>query len=72
MATSVDGYIAAAPKATRGNLKELRRAMKTVAPEASEGISYRMPYYKYRGALPVALLKKLIKARMQQNEAGTK
>lgn len=47
----VDAYIAAAPKQARAQLVQLRKMIKAVAPEAEEGISYRMPYYKYYGML---------------------
>ncbi len=32
-------------------LKQLRRIIKTAAPQAKESISYRMPYYSYHGRL---------------------
>lgn len=110
-AKNVDAYIAAAPEDVRGKLTRLRKIVRAAAPEASESISYAMPYYKYHGALlgfaafknhiglygalpdaerhefelkgyetskgtvrfpsdkplPVALIKKLIKARMKKN-----
>jgi uncharacterized protein YdhG (YjbR/CyaY superfamily) len=47
----VEAYIRAAPKASRTKLLQLRRIVKAVAPGAKEGISYRMPYYDYHGAL---------------------
>ncbi len=47
----VDTYIAMAPKGARAKLSQLRAIVKAAAPEASEGISYRMPYYNYHGAL---------------------
>jgi uncharacterized protein YdhG (YjbR/CyaY superfamily) len=51
MRTTVDAYIAAAPKEVRGKLKELRAVIRKVAPDAEERISYGMPYYGYRGRL---------------------
>ena len=48
---SVDEYIAAAPEEARAKLVQLRNIVKAVAPEAQEGISYGMPYYKYHRAL---------------------
>ena len=48
---SVDAYIAAAPKETQKKLKELRAAIREVAPTAEERISYGMPYYGYKGRL---------------------
>ena len=50
-AKDVDEYIAKAPKEVRGNLKELRAIIKSVAPKAEERISYGMPYYGYKGRL---------------------
>lgn len=47
----VDEYIALAPKEVQGKLRELRAAIKTVAPDAEERISYGMPYYAYKGRL---------------------
>lgn len=47
----VDEYIAKAPKEVQGKLKEIRAAIKEVAPEANEKISYGMPYYEYKGRL---------------------
>jgi len=50
-AKEVDEYIASAPKDVRGKLKELRAAIREVAPDALEKISYMMPYYAYKGRL---------------------
>jgi len=41
----VDAYIARAPKETRGKLREIRAAIRSVAPDATESISYMMPSY---------------------------
>src|SRR5271169_5166720 len=41
----VDAYIAKAPKEARAKLRELRRAIREVAPDAVEGISYGMAGY---------------------------
>jgi uncharacterized protein YdhG (YjbR/CyaY superfamily) len=112
-ASSVDEYIAAAPKEAQGKLREVRAAIKEVAPAARESISYGMAYYSYKGRLawfglhtahiglylrppilheheselaayqktksslhlpldrkvPVALVKKLVRAAMKKNEA---
>ncbi len=48
---NVDEYIATAPKAVQGKLKELRATIKATAPLAAERISYGMPYYSYKGRL---------------------
>lgn len=50
-AKSVDEYITDAPKEVQGKLIEIRSAIREVAPEAVEKISYGMPYYGYRGRL---------------------
>ena len=47
----MDDYISAAPKELQGKLKEVRAAIREVAPAAVESISYRMPYYSYKGRL---------------------
>lgn len=49
--STVDGYIEKSPKAARRKLREVRAAIRKAAPEASESISYRMPYYSYKGRL---------------------
>ncbi|HEY4942048.1 MAG TPA: DUF1801 domain-containing protein [Rhizomicrobium sp.] len=50
-AKSVDAYIKAAPQSVRAKLVQLRQIVKSLAPDADEGISYGMPYYKWNGAL---------------------
>ena len=50
-ATTVDAYIAAAPKEVRGRLAKLRAAIKAAAPKAEERMSYGMPYYGHKGRL---------------------
>ena len=110
---NVDAYISAAPKEVQDKLREVRAAIREAAPTAHESISYRIPYYEYRGRLvwfgiqrahigfyvrppvieehkdelagydttksaihlpldrkiPIPLIKKLVKARMEKNEA---
>lgn len=46
---SVDEYIAAAPKEVQPKLREVRAAIRDVAPDAGERISYVMPFYNYNG-----------------------
>jgi uncharacterized protein YdhG (YjbR/CyaY superfamily) len=48
-ARGVDAYIRAARGTARKKLQEVRNAIREVAPEARESISYGMPYYDYRG-----------------------
>lgn len=50
-AENVDEYLAALPENARAALAKLRKAIKTVAPEASESISYQIPMYKQDGPL---------------------
>ena len=47
----VDSYIAGAPRSAQAKLKQVRAAIRQAAPEAKESISYRMPYYSYKGRL---------------------
>ncbi|MDE1850467.1 MAG: DUF1801 domain-containing protein [Candidatus Micrarchaeota archaeon] len=53
----VDAYIARAPKNTRGKLKEIRAAIRSVAPGAVESISYMMPSYDKGKVAWFALMK---------------
>jgi uncharacterized protein YdhG (YjbR/CyaY superfamily) len=55
---TVEAYIAAAPRKVQGKLKELRAAIRNVAPDADERISYSMPYYGYKGRLAYFRLSK--------------
>jgi uncharacterized protein YdhG (YjbR/CyaY superfamily) len=48
---SIDEYIAASPPAARSTLQEIRRVIRTAAPEAEELISYRMPAFRLHGIL---------------------
>jgi uncharacterized protein YdhG (YjbR/CyaY superfamily) len=47
----VDEYISRAPKEIQNKLKELRAAIREVAPTAVERISYGIPFYDYKGRL---------------------
>jgi uncharacterized protein YdhG (YjbR/CyaY superfamily) len=48
----VDKYLAAVPEPARGTLNTIRAAIRsTVPPEATEGIGYGIPMFKYKGAL---------------------
>ena len=110
-AKSVEEYITKAPKDLRSKLRELRALIKKTAPNATERISYGMPFYDYQGRLvyfaamkgyiglyvpppiiadhakelepyvttksaihlspkklPIALIRKLVRARMKHNE----
>jgi uncharacterized protein YdhG (YjbR/CyaY superfamily) len=46
---STDEYISSFPKATQFLLQEVRKTIKSAAPEANESISYGMPAYKLNG-----------------------
>lgn len=45
----VDQYIAGAPKNAQPKLREVRAAIRDVAPDAVESISYGMAFYSYKG-----------------------
>ena len=48
----MDEYLANVPEPARTTLHKIRAAIRSVAPpEATEGISYGMPAFKYKGPL---------------------
>ena len=47
--SSVDEYLTEQPAGSRAALEQIRAAIKSAAPEATEGISYRMPTFKING-----------------------
>jgi uncharacterized protein YdhG (YjbR/CyaY superfamily) len=49
MPKNVDAYIAAAPKGVQQKPRQVRKAIKDVAPDTVESISYGMPFYSYKG-----------------------
>lgn len=51
LSRDVSAYIASAPTAVRSKLREVRAAIREVAPDAAESISYGMPCYSYKGRL---------------------
>lgn len=69
-ARDVDEYIAAAPAETRVALEEPRQTIKAATPKAVEVISYQVPTFKHHGALVAALVRKLVKARIAENEVS--
>jgi len=51
-AKTVDEYLAGVPEPARSTLNKIRAAIRSAAPaEATEGISYGMPAFKYKGPL---------------------
>lgn len=113
-ASDVDAYLAKVPEPARATLEKVRATIRSVVPpETTEGLSYGMPAFRYKGALvayaafknhcsffpmqssltdemmdelkkyrtskgtlqfpldkplPVALVKKMVKARIAENE----
>lgn len=51
---TVDEYLAALPPQPRRALERLRQAIRAAAPEATEGLYYRMPAFRHRGRALVA------------------
>ncbi len=51
---NVDEYLAAVPKDQRAALQKLRKTIKSVIPDATEVISYRIPTFDYKGRHLVA------------------
>lgn len=52
--TSVDAYLASLPPARGAAMAELRRTIRTAAPDAEEVISYDMPAFKTHGRFLVS------------------
>ena len=51
-AEAVDQYLAAVPEPARATLGKIREAIRAAAPkDATEGLSYRMPAFFYKGSL---------------------
>lgn len=48
---TIDEYIGLQPDPAQPLLTQLREVIKAAAPEAVEGISYRMPVFKFHGML---------------------
>ena len=55
----VDGYIKAAPASVQPQLRQLRALIKSEAPNATEKMSYGIPFYEY-GPKPGTLASRLI------------
>ncbi|MEK6917688.1 MAG: DUF1801 domain-containing protein [Nanoarchaeota archaeon] len=51
LAKNVDEYISNAPKEAQSTLKGIREVIKSTIPKAEEGISWGVPFYKYKGLL---------------------
>jgi uncharacterized protein YdhG (YjbR/CyaY superfamily) len=51
-AKDVEAYLAAVPEPARTTLEKVRATIRAVVPaEATEGLSYGMPAFRYKGAL---------------------
>ncbi len=64
--TDVDSYIAAAPAAVRPQLRELRAMIRAEAPNATEKMSYGIPFYEY-GAAPNTFESRLVYFAVRKN-----
>ena len=53
-AKDIDAYLASVPKNSRAALENLRQTIKSIVPEATEGISYQVPTFKYQGRMLVS------------------
>ena len=51
---NVEEYLSALPQDQRAALERVRRAIKSVVPNASEGISYQIPTFKLDGRMLVS------------------
>src|SRR6266568_1893217 len=50
--SEVDAYVAAVPEPARSTLQKVRATIRSVVPpETTEGLSYGMPAFRYKGAL---------------------
>ena len=75
--TNIDEYISNFPADTQQKLEEMRALLHSLVPDAEECISYGIPTLKYKKKkylriqfplsekLPVALIKKMTKYRLQ-------
>ena len=54
-AATFDEYIAIVPEPGRTTLEKMRATIRSVAPDATETISYGLPTFKYRGRGLVAI-----------------
>ena len=52
--TTVDEYLAALPADRRGPMADLRRTIRSAAPDATEVITYKMPGFKRNGRFLVS------------------
>ena len=50
-AKDINEYLKTVPRGSREVLQKLRRTVKSAAPEAEEGISYRIPVFKFHGPI---------------------
>ena len=68
----VDSYIASFPRDVQTLLKQIRRTIRSAAPEASEVLSYNIPAYlqfPYDQPLPLALVSRIVRYKVKQNKA---
>ena len=54
LSADVDAYLAKVPEPARATLEKVRATIRSVVPaETTEGLSYGMPAFRYKGALVV-------------------
>lgn len=53
-ARDVDDYLSRLPKDQRAALEKLRKTIRSIVPEATEGISYQVPTFKRDGRMLVS------------------
>ena len=54
ISTTVSGYLSSVPREQRAALEKLRSTIKSIFPDATEGISYDIPTFKLNGRMLVS------------------
>jgi len=64
---TINEYIADFPEDIQKKLQEMRATIKAAAPAAQEKISYQMPTFPINEPLPLDLVTKIVKFRVEEN-----